>query len=147
LYKNKVFFINIYKYYRIYYKKIAVASLSLPDFRKFIEIDKNAMNEALLPVTMKQISEIAQEYLGKYCRNYVERRFRSYITSGSIPDKNLSYTLPHSESTLKRFIKQLSQEIPKGPDFIDSFYSHFTDSESNIASLYEELVFFHNSYY
>ena len=106
-------------------------------FKSFLEQDVNAMREIVLPMTLKGIHACGQEYMEKFCRHYVQKRFNAYMASHSGTQTERSIG---SEAPLNRFVNELAAEAPNGKLHSENFCHSFRASEEAVALLYDNTV-------
>lgn len=63
---------------RNYYRQLK-NSVDLPSFRELLKVDRDAMKQQMLPVTMKEIEVLRQAYMEKYLRGYVKSRLKQFV--------------------------------------------------------------------
>lgn len=114
---------------------MGVHSLPLQSFKVLTVKYRSLMENLVLPVTLKGIDELSQEYLEKYCRHYVKKRFNSFLSSFK-PTGKVSVQ-ESSETELKRYLRQLS---PDSLEAAAQFCSELAATEPEIVELYEATV-------
>ena len=78
--------------YRKFYKD-AVKVLPILSYKELVEQDKDVMGAVVLPMSMKGIEELQQNYMTKYLRHYVAKRFLQYCDA----DKTQEMVAFHSD--------------------------------------------------
>eukprot|EP00826_Nyctotherus_ovalis_P035839 TRINITY_DN3113_c0_g7_i1.p1 TRINITY_DN3113_c0_g7~~TRINITY_DN3113_c0_g7_i1.p1 ORF type:complete len:220 (-),score=42.19 TRINITY_DN3113_c0_g7_i1:449-1108(-) len=63
---------------RNHYRELK-SSMDLESFKELLKIDRDAMKQQMLPVTLKEIEVLRQAYMEKYLRGYVKSRLCQFV--------------------------------------------------------------------
>lgn len=88
----------------------------------------------MLPMTLKEIEKISQEYMEKYCRHTIQKRYSEYTVPNVKPNIVQGQL---KDSNLERYLKQLNPDAEKTSAI---FYSELVCTEPGLVELYETTV-------
>lgn len=96
------------------------------------------MNCIVLPMTLKNINVLNQQYLESYCRLSVSKEYVMFLSNFN-SSYLISSSVPLEQTNLVRYIKQIDKYIPES---LVPFISYLNNSDPELISTYEFIVSF-----
>ena len=78
IFKQTKQLLEILIFYRKFYQDAAKV-LQIEVYKETIDKDFEMMSRTVLPITLKEMSQLRQSYMEKYLRHYIKRRFDQFI--------------------------------------------------------------------